>query len=168
MDRTNEAILNDLDQTDPGLERLRTANEAKRTAEAVANEANEATITIKRPMKPRTAEAVASLAVYVPSTTRGQTKIPQSEFSQRTDRIILLMVDLFGGSTVLPAIGYWRNEAGIMINERINIVRSATDPITLADHYQTVVDTMITNGRSWYQDVIGLELNGSFIMIDLT
>ena len=154
---TNEAILRDQVKPDPGLERLRTANEA-----------NEATIQIPKPTKPQSHEATATLAVYVPSTTRGQTKIDQREFNERTDRIIVMLVDMFGGSTVIPAIGYWRNEAGTVINERINIVRSATDPITLADHYQTVIDNMIKNGRSWYQEVIGLELNGSMIMIDLT
>ena len=165
---TNEAIQRDDIRTDPGLERLRTANEAILSAVAEANEANEATIPFKQSTKPRTAEAVASLSIYVPSTTRGQTRIDQREFTQRTDRIVLMLVDLFGGSTVIPAVGYWRNEAGIIINERINIVKSATDPITLADHYPTVIDNMITNGRSWYQDTIGLELNGSFIMIDLS
>ena len=106
-----------------------------------------------------------TVAVYVPSTEDGRT-ISQSEFAKRTDQTARRLSDLFGGCTVIPAGGYWIDGHGQLIHERINIARAATDPATLAGHYDHLVDLIGQYGRSWRQDTMAADIAGQLILID--
>ena len=107
------------------------------------------------------------LAFYVPSTGKDGSIVSQSEFTKRTEQIALLFCRLFRGCTVYPTLGYWVDDDGRMIHERINIVKTATDPALLLGHSRTVHDVATTNGRLWYQQTIMLDVNQQTIMIDI-
>lgn len=143
-------------QPDPVLERLRTAIEANEHGIHLP-EIHEAGIQVL--------EAV--LTVYVPSTARENEIISQRDFTARTDDIGRHLCRVFGGCTVIPAVGYWLNEAGIMIHERINLARSQTKPDHLAEHYDDIVDMAMSYGRLWHQEAMALSVNGTLITIDI-
>ncbi len=150
----HEAVINI--RPDPGLERLRTSLEA-----------NETEIVIAKPTRPTIQALEAVLTVYVPSTARENKIVSQQDFTARTDDIGRFLCHTFGGCTVIPGIGYWLNEAGILIHERINLARSQTKPDQLAEHYDSIVDMAISYGRLWYQEAMAINVNGTMITIDI-
>ncbi len=107
------------------------------------------------------------LQFYVPSTGRDDVIIPQVEFTRRTEQIARLFCRLFRGCTIYPTLGYWLDREGNMINERINVVKTATATALLLGHVRQVYDVATASGRLWHQRAVMLLVNGSKIMIDI-
>ncbi len=106
-----------------------------------------------------------AVAIYVPSTEDGR-PIAQTEFAKRTDQTARQLSAMFGGCTVIPAGGYWIDPNGQLIHERINIARAATDPATLAAHYDPLVDLIGQYGRYWRQTTMAADIGGQLLLID--
>ena len=107
------------------------------------------------------------VTIYVPSTAgKDQTIVSQSDFNSRTEKTAKLLSRLFGGATVTYGSGYWLNDAGRLISERINLVTSHTDPARLADNYSRILDLAVKLRQYWQQESIALNIDGSLILLD--
>ena len=109
----------------------------------------------------------ATVSFYVPSTKGDQRAIDQRAFQNRTDIIARLFARLFGGSSVTFGAGYWFDDDGRLVTERINVVTSTTDPGTLAGHYEKVIDQALAYGQLWDQNAVMVDVNGTALLIDL-
>lgn len=106
------------------------------------------------------------VTLYVPSTGKDQKIISQGDFNDRTEQTAKQLSKLFGGATVTYGSGYWLDNAGRLICERINLVTAQTDPASLAEHYDRILDLAVKLRAYWQQESIALNIDGSLLLID--
>jgi hypothetical protein len=107
-----------------------------------------------------------SLAVYVPSMNRAAT-LTEDHHADLADHVAMHMAKEFGGATITPGRGWWKDNAGALLREKVLIVRSFI-PQDKAHAITSVVDKCCALIHSIVaQDAIGVEINGSFEVVPM-
>lgn len=97
------------------------------------------------------------LKIYVPVYDPLEKVAETLDFSHQT---AMLLSHLFGGCTVSPSNGYWINNTGELVEDKINIVYSFTDEDTLSLYRDVVENFCKEIKKELSQDAISLEIDG--------
>ena len=101
------------------------------------------------------------VAVYVPTTVHAEAA-PKELTRKNRNRVREAFAKWFGGYTeVRGSGGYWSEEKGRMIRERVYIVYAAADPAAVNATLPDILTLAKTIGRSMAQEVVAVEVNGT-------
>ena len=101
-------------------------------------------------------------SLYVTSTTAGN--VPALELQKTVTEFVLdEMTQLFGGATIISAIGAFRMADGTIVKEEINIVSSsAIDLSNIEEMYKLA--RKVCNRMT--QESVALEINGELHLVE--
>lgn len=103
---------------------------------------------------------------YTPSTGKDGAKISTRALLNRTQAVADLFSQWFGGATIERVKGFYKAQDGRYIVETINKVISFTDDKALDERTAEVIKLAAQYRAAWYQETIGLEIDGRFMLID--
>lgn len=108
-----------------------------------------------------------SIAFYVPSTELGSKKISKANFTKRTNDIAKILSQWFGGCNASLINGFYTMEStGELVNEANNKILAFCDSESLESHRVDLINLAHEKCKEWTQETIGLEINGTFYLID--
>ena len=81
----------------------------------------------------------------------------------KPDKIINQLVDITGGLTIIPSIGYWKNQAGELIQEETSIIEISVSDFIQAK--ETIINLAKQFKREFNQETVMLELNNESVFI---
>jgi len=104
------------------------------------------------------------ITVYVPSTQSLDQTISADEYTSRIDYTAKLLSELFGGATLTPSIGYYKNHTGKIIKENITQVKAYTNHVT-DRHLEKVIAHANELKARYAQESISIEINNTLLFI---
>lgn len=107
-----------------------------------------------------------SIAFYVPSTAQGSKKISKAQFTKRTNDIARLLSQWFGGCNAQEINGFYTMDNGELVNEANNKILAFCDSESLTSHRVDLINLAHEKCKEWSQETIGLEIDGTFYLID--
>ena len=79
------------------------------------------------------------------------------------DKIINSLVDITGGLTIIPSIGYWKNQEGKLIQEETKIIEISVDDYIQAK--EAVINLAYQFKHEFNQEAVMLEFQGEAVFI---
>ena len=99
----------------------------------------------------------SKITVYVPATDNINEAVDNTE---QVKAAAALLMNLFGGATSTPALGYWLSPAAGLVAENTTMVFAYAADKDLQDHIGEVVDFCEAMRNDMHQDAVALEVNG--------
>ena len=101
-------------------------------------------------------------ALYVPSTIKGE-HISDESHAEWCEKYAKIMLENFSGLTVTEAFGYWKNESGKLIAEKVYIIKASTNAeifeyIYTPDEYIRILAERLKSVMM--QEAVSYEING--------
>ena len=106
-----------------------------------------------------------SQAVFVPSTRKGQVKIPESQFRSRIREVKIYLAKTFGGYTEIKGSGGYVGNSGNLIKEKIVKVVSFSTEHAYVKNKNRLVKKLRSWCKEWGQESIGYEKEGDMYYI---
>ena len=94
-------------------------------------------------------------ALYIPSTIKGK-HISDEKHAEWCEKYAKIMLENFQGLTVIPACGYWKNESGKIIAEKVYIIKASTH--FPAEVYMKLMAEYVK--KQMMQEAVSYEING--------
>jgi hypothetical protein len=104
------------------------------------------------------------ITVYVPSTQSLNQAISEDEYTSRVDYTAGLLSELFGGATLTPSIGYYKDHTGKIVKENITQVKAYTNHITDGNLEKVIAHANELKAR-YAQEAISIEINNTLLFI---
>lgn len=104
----------------------------------------------------------SKVTVYVPSTTDINVEIDNTEYVNKTAK---LLSECFGGATKSDALGYWISPSAGLVKEKTVLVYSGCTEKDLSENIDKVIDWCEVMKTELKQDAIALEVNGELYFI---
>lgn len=104
------------------------------------------------------------VTVYIPSTQAKDQVISNEEYTSRIDYTAGLLSALFGGATLLPSVGYWKDQRGNVIKENITQIKAYTRHLT-DDNLTKVIAHANELKARYEQEAISIEINNTLLFI---
>ena len=102
-----------------------------------------------------------TVAVYVPTTINANVPASKKMVKSIVRRVMVKMVDLYGGCTVTTAMGGYKSSLGQIIQEKIYIVRSSAAKVNKQDVFSIALGVC----KKMNQECVGAEINGNFNLV---
>lgn len=105
-------------------------------------------------------------AVIVPSTTKGDKPISQTEYKKRIEKVKRYLSKRFGGYTAVKGSGgYYSNDRKKMIHEKVARVVSFSENPKFKKHKPALIKQLGKWGKEWKQESVGYENEGDLYYI---
>lgn len=104
------------------------------------------------------------IKLYISSQTRGCKNLSKGKIEVWRGKAISLLIAIGGGATVYPGTGYYRQNNGVLSSEKIWIVESFLDQISVEIRNQ-IISLCIWAKSFASQETVAIEIDGNFYLV---